>query len=280
MAFQVEALEALLDDAERAFAVSGDEPYEASAGRPMSVLANVPAAIAFLRAVLARLRGDAALAAGYNRQALAQLGEDDWLMRSFVRWNQAVADWLGGRLGSRPSAAWPRGARHEPRRSPPVRRRVLRWLSRHARLLRPGPGAARRRATWMRRWRPTGRRSTRPARAASRPTLGMAHVGLAQVLYERNELAAALDHATRGVTLCRQLAFTHPLATGLAVVARIRHVHGDAAGALEAMGKAGQAGLSPQVIALTEPAAGAAAAGPGRCSRGRPVGEGSRSETR
>ena len=98
---QLEALEALLDDAERAFAACGDEPYEPFLGPPQgdSVLANVPAGIAFLRASLARLRGDAALATGYNRQALAQLGEDDWLMRSFVAWNQAAADWLGGRLG-------------------------------------------------------------------------------------------------------------------------------------------------------------------------------------
>src|SRR5713101_7193111 len=99
--FRVEALEALLDDAERAFAVSGDEPYEPSLGPPQgdSVLANVPAGIAFLRASLARLRGDAARAAGYNRQALAHLGEDDWFMRSFVHWNRAVTDWLDGRLG-------------------------------------------------------------------------------------------------------------------------------------------------------------------------------------
>src|SRR5436190_5580905 len=97
--FQVEALEALLDDAERAFAASGDEPYHDPAGRPVSVLANVLAGIAFLRATLARLRGEAALAAGYNQQALAQLGPGDWLMRSFVRWNQAAVDWLGGRLG-------------------------------------------------------------------------------------------------------------------------------------------------------------------------------------
>jgi LuxR family maltose regulon positive regulatory protein len=82
---------------------------------------------------------------------------------------------------------------------------------------------------------------------------GLAHVGLAQVLYERDELTAALDHATRGVTLCRQLAFTPPLATGLAVLARIRHAHGDAAGALESMAEAGQAGLSPQVVALLNP---------------------------
>ena len=50
----------------------------------------------------------------------------------------------------------------------------------------------------------------------------MAHVGLAEVLYERNELAAALDHASQGVTLCRQLVFTAPLAAGLAILARIR----------------------------------------------------------
>src|SRR5581483_2240649 len=43
-------------------------------------------------------RGDAVLAADYNRQAMAHLGEDDWMMRSQVRWNQALAYWLGGRL--------------------------------------------------------------------------------------------------------------------------------------------------------------------------------------
>src|SRR6185437_3310637 len=50
-----------------------------------------------------------------------------------------------------------------------------------------------------------------------------------------------------------QLAYTSPLATGLAVLARVRQAHGDAAGALEAIGEAGQAGLSPQVIALLNP---------------------------
>ena len=82
---------------------------------------------------------------------------------------------------------------------------------------------------------------------------GLAHVGLAQIMYERNELTTALDHASRGIALCRQLAFTPPLAVGLLVVARIRNARGDAAGAVEAMAEAGQAGLSPQVIALLNP---------------------------
>ena len=72
MGCQTEALEALRDDAEHAFTLSGDEPHEDPAGRTASGLANVPAGITFLRASLARLRGDAALAAVFNRRALAE----------------------------------------------------------------------------------------------------------------------------------------------------------------------------------------------------------------
>jgi LuxR family maltose regulon positive regulatory protein len=246
MGFQLEALEALLEDAERAFAVSGDEPYEASAGRPVSSLANVPAGIAFLRAVLARLRGDAALASDYNQQALAQLGEDDWLMRYLVRWNQAAADWLGGRPG-------------------PAERGLTEVLAelRAAGQFFAGFLAMRVCYDLGEVQRAQGNldvalatyRQALDTFGESRQTAltGPAHVGLAQVLYERDELTGALDHATRGVTLCQQLTFTQSLATGLAVVARIRHAHGDAAGALEAMGEAGQAGLSAQVITLFNP---------------------------
>jgi LuxR family transcriptional regulator, maltose regulon positive regulatory protein len=246
--FQVEALEALLDDADRAFAVSGDEPYEPSLGPPQgdSVLANVPAGIAFLRASLARLRGDAALAADYNRQALAQLGEDDWLMRSFVRWNQAVADWLGGRLGPAERGltevlAGRRAADESFAGFLPMR---VRYDLGEVQRARGNLDAA----------LATCQQALDAASESGQMALtGPAHVGLAQVLYERNELTPALDHATQGVTLCRQLAFAQSLATGLAVVARIRQAHGDAAGAREAMDEAGQSGLSPQVITLLNP---------------------------
>src|SRR5262245_13926249 len=245
-AFQLEALEALLDDAERAFAVNGDEPYEASTGRPDSVLANVPAGIAFLRASLARLRGDVALAAGYNRQALAQLGEGDWLMRSFVRWNLAATDWLGGRPGRAE-----RGLAEVL-----AERRAAGEFFEDFLAMRVcyDLGQVQRAQGNLDAALATYRQALDTAGESSQTALtGLAHVGLAQVLYERNELTAALDHATLGVTLCRQLAFTPPLATGLAVVARIRHAHGDAAGALEAIAEAGQVELSPQVIALLNP---------------------------
>jgi LuxR family maltose regulon positive regulatory protein len=53
--------------------------------------------------------------------------------------------------------------------------------------------------------------------------------------------------------LCRHLAFTQPLAAGLAIVARIRQARGDTAGALEFMSEAGRVESSPQVVALLNP---------------------------
>jgi LuxR family transcriptional regulator, maltose regulon positive regulatory protein len=267
MGCQTEALEALLDDAERAYAATGDEPYADPAGRPVSVLANVPAGIAFLRASLARLRGDAALAVGYNRQAQAELGEDEWLMRTFVRWNQAAVDWLSGRLGPAERGlagvlAERRAAGEAVRRAGGEPAEVFRGVEGGAEFFAGflamrvcyDLGAVQRAQGNLDAALATYRHALDTAVVSSQTAhTGLAHVGLAQVLYERDELDAALDHANRGVTLCRQLGYTPPLAIGLAVVARIQHAHGDAAGALEAMGEAGQAGLSPQVTALLNP---------------------------
>jgi ATP/maltotriose-dependent transcriptional regulator MalT len=265
--FQLEVLEALLDDAERAYAVNDDEPYHDLAGRPVSVLANVPAAIAFLRASVARLRGDAALAVSYNRKAVAQLGEDDWLMSSFLRWNEAAADWLSGSLGPAERGlaevlADLRAADEAVRRTGGRPTEVLRHVEGGAEFfagflasrVRYDLGEVQRARGDLAAALATYRRPLDTAGESSQPAYaGVAHIGAAQVLYERNELTATLDHATRGVSLCRDLAFALPLAIGLTVVARIRQVHGDASGALEAMSEAERVELSPQVIALLNP---------------------------
>jgi LuxR family transcriptional regulator, maltose regulon positive regulatory protein len=247
--FRTEALETLLNDAERAYGVSGGEPRQPSLGRCEgdAVLANFPAAIAFLRATLARIRGDAARAEDYNRQALAELGEDEWLMRSLVRWNQAVTDWLAGRLE-------------------PAERNLTGLFS--ERLVADAgfiAGFLPMRVCYDLAGVQRARGDLDAAMAACRHALevfsesgqealmGPVHVGLAAVLYERNELDAARDHATRGVTLCRQLAVTWPLAVGLAVVAWGRQAEGEAVSALEAMKEAGQVELSPQAADLLNP---------------------------
>ena len=241
---QVEAIEPFLDDAERAFAVTSSQPPEPPVGPTEGVLANVPAGIAFLRAELVRLRGDAAHAVEWDRRALAQLGESDFYLRTLVRANLAVADWLRGQVGQAERGLAEVLAERRAAGEGYLATRVCHDLGQVQRAQGNLDAAL---ATYRQALDIAGEGSSQPQH------LGMAHVGLAEVLYERDELAAALDHATRGVTLCRQLAFTPPLAAGLAILARIRQAQGDAAAALEAMGEAGQVEPSPQVIALLNP---------------------------
>jgi LuxR family transcriptional regulator, maltose regulon positive regulatory protein len=241
---RLEAVEPLLADAERAFAAVGDEPHEPSVGRALSVLANVPAAIAFLRADLARLRGDAARAVAYDQKALAHLGEDDWLLRSQVAWNLAAAHWLRGELGEAERILTDLVTERVAAGEGYLAMRVCYDLG-EVQLAQGHLDEALR----------TFQRGLEIATEAGQqpPCAGIALVGLAEVLYERNELAAAHEHATRGVALCRQLAFTQPLATGLAMLARIRQAQGDSAGARDAIGQAERVGLSPQVAAVHNP---------------------------
>jgi LuxR family maltose regulon positive regulatory protein len=241
---QVEAIEPLLDDAERAFAATVSQPAEPLVGKTGGVLDNVPAGIAFLRAELARLRGDAACAVDWDRQAQAVLGEGDFYLRTLVSANLAVTYWIRGQLGQAERSLAEVLAERRTAGEGYLATRVCHDLGQVQRAQGNLDAAL---ATYRQALDIAGEVSSQPSH------LGIAHVGLADVLYERDELAAALDHATRGVTLCRQLAFTPPLAAGLAILARIRQAHGDAAAALAAIGEAGQAELSPQVVALLNP---------------------------
>jgi LuxR family maltose regulon positive regulatory protein len=81
----------------------------------------------------------------------------------------------------------------------------------------------------------------------------VAHVGMAEVLYERNQLDQALLHAREGISLGRQLTATQALAAGLAVLAWIRQASGNPEGAREAMDEANQVMPSPEIVALHNP---------------------------
>ena len=166
------------------------------------MLANVPAGIAFLRAELARLRGDAVRAVDWDRQALAELGESDFFLRTLVAANLAGADWLRGQLGQAERSLAEVLAERRAAGEGYLAMRVCHDLGQVQRAQGHLDAAL---ATYREALEIAGEGSSQP------PHLGMAHVGLAEVLYERDELAAALDHATRGVTLCRQLGL-HPAA--------------------------------------------------------------------
>jgi LuxR family maltose regulon positive regulatory protein len=81
----------------------------------------------------------------------------------------------------------------------------------------------------------------------------VAHVGMAEVLYERGQLEQALHHAQQGISLGRQLTSTQALASSLATLAWIRQAMGDPAGASKAMDEAYQIIPSLEIVALHNP---------------------------
>ena len=95
---RVEAMEPLLDEAERAAPAVAGEPFEPTAGRAGSMLVNVPALIAIRRGFLAQLRGDAEAGAAFAWRALAECREGEWLLSSTARGFLAMAERLRGRL--------------------------------------------------------------------------------------------------------------------------------------------------------------------------------------
>jgi ATP/maltotriose-dependent transcriptional regulator MalT len=226
----VDAIEDPLDAAEHAFMDAGDEPYEPSVGRAASLLANVPAAVALGRAFVAHLRGDADGTIALASQALAELDEGEWVLGSVTRQQLAVAEWLRGQLGeaerafaSSIAAWWTAG---EPG--------LAAWGCHHLGQLQRAQGRLDKALeTYHQALEITAGRG-QPAL----PAAGIAYVGMAEVAYQRNELDAALRHATEGITRCRQLNYTQPLATGLATLAWIRHAQRDATGALDAIEEA------------------------------------------
>jgi LuxR family maltose regulon positive regulatory protein len=248
LSHRVEAAEVALDAAERALASApgvADEPFEPSVGRAASHLANVPAAIALGRTLLAVLHGDAEPAIIFGRRTLAEVVEGEWLLTSHANGYLGVAELLRGRLAEAERALSSSIAQGRAAGQPIMTAWGYQDLGRVQRAQGRLDTAA---GTY---WQ-----ALEVAAGTSRtalPAAGIAYVGLAEVAYQRNELDTALGHVSEGIGACRQMNFTQPLATGLATLAWIRQAQGDVSGAREAMEEAGQAAPSPGVAGLLNP---------------------------
>ena len=243
---RVEAAEQLLDAAERASASAADEPFEPTADRAGSLLANIAAGIALQRSYLAALRGNAEGTAAFASQALAELSEGEQMLSSIARCNLAEAEWLHGRLAEAERAfvsgiaGWRAASQHT----------VAAWGCHHLGQVQRAQG---RLDAAARTCQQALDAITAPARSPL-PTAGPGYVGLGEVAYQRNELDTAFRHASEGIALCRQFAYLPPLAAGLATLAWIRQASGDPAGAREAIGEAVQAAPGPAGLLNPVPA--------------------------
>ena len=239
---RLDAVEPLLDAAEHAAAGAAEEPFEPTIGRAGSLLVSVPALKALCQAYLAQFRGDAEATAVLASRVLAESGEGT-LPGSIAQGFLAVAEWLRGHLAAAEAAfvsriagflaagqhiesAWSGYSLVQIQRAQ-GRLDVAARTCQHMLEITAGPG--------------------RPPL----PAAGPGYVGMAEMAYQRNELDAALRHVTEGIALCRQLAYTPPLAAGLVTLAWIRQATGEPAGALAAIGEARQ--LSPGPPGLLNP---------------------------
>ncbi|HVH22345.1 MAG TPA: helix-turn-helix transcriptional regulator, partial [Pseudonocardia sp.] len=230
MTGRLDEVEPLLTTAEQALAGADDQSYQPSIGRPDSVLANVPAAIAIARADLARLRGEASREHTFAHAAIGYLTEQDELLSTVARYQVAFADWLAGRLGSAERGLAELFAERLASERQDLALRAAFDLG-GVQQAQGRLGAAQR----------TYQRGLAAAHTGGPPALGMAHVGLAEVSFERDERIAATEHVTIGIEYCRRLAYVPALAAGLLTLARIRQADGDPVGARAALDEAERA---------------------------------------
>ena len=234
---RLEAAEQLVDAAERAYAGTGEEPFEPTIGPAGSLLVNVPATIALVRGYLAQLRGDARGTAEFGSRAVAESREDEWILRSVAQVQLAVAGWLDGRLDEA-ERAFADGIAGRRAAGLPT---WGAWASYELGQVQHAQGRLDAAARTCEQALEAAARTGQPPS----PAAGPAYVGLAEVAYQRNELDSALDNAERGIALCRSFVYTMPLAAGLATLAWIRQAAGDPAGALDAMDEALRATPGP-----------------------------------
>ncbi|HEY2521429.1 MAG TPA: LuxR C-terminal-related transcriptional regulator [Streptosporangiaceae bacterium] len=243
---RLEEAEQLVEAAERAPAGTGAEPFEPTIGRAGSLLVNVPALIALARGFLAQLHGDARGTAGFGSRALAESEPDQWILRSVAHGQLAVAGWLDGHLaeaerGFADSIAGRRAV------GLPTWEAWASFELAQVQLAQGRLDAAER----------TGQQALDAVAGAdlgSLPAAGPAHVGLAGVAFQRNDVDRARENLAQGIALCRSFVYAMPLAMGLATLAWVRQADGDAAGARAAMDEAVQGTPGPPGVLNPIPA--------------------------
>jgi LuxR family maltose regulon positive regulatory protein len=182
------------------------------------------------------MRGDVEAEQAFARAALAHVTEQDELLGAVARYQVAFGDFLAGRVVAAERALAGVFAERVASAEHELVPRAAFDLG-AAQLARGHLRAARR--TYEHGLRVT--EGDRPS-----PSAGMLHVGLAEVHFERDELADAHRLVATGIEQCRRLAYLPALIAGLIVLARLRQAQGDPAAALAAVDEADRA--MPQAV--------------------------------
>ena len=240
------AAQQLAEAAEAAYPGGMQDPFEPTTGPAGSLLANVPATIALLHGYLAQLRGDMTGTAEFAAQSLAESRDGEWLLRSIAEGQLGVAAWLGGQLAEAERAFTDAIAGRQAAGLPTWRA----WASYELGRVQQAQG----RLDAVTRTCEEALEAAAAGGQAALPAAGPAHVGLAEVAYQRSDVDGALRHVSEGISLCRSFVYTVPLAAGLTTLAWARQATGDPSGALAAIAEAVHAAPGPPGLVNPVPA--------------------------
>lgn len=242
---RLQTVERLLDHAER---FTG-WPESRMVGVPTDggMVGDVRAAIALLRSEVATARGDSDAASEAAQVALAATSIEERGPRFSARWVCACADWMRGRMDDAESQFV--DVLIEGRRLPDTYSGMSPFFA-----LGRLQEARGRLGLALRTYRDGLNFVMEDGRLSTMRHAAEAHVGIAQVLYQRDRVDQALRHVTAAMEVGRPvLDVTTPVAE-LVILAWIRHALSDASGALAAMEEAFQLRPSTEIVTLHNPA--------------------------
>jgi LuxR family maltose regulon positive regulatory protein len=193
-------------------------------------------AIAAAQAYIARVRGDRQRVIELSERALLLLPRDDWSGRSAVAVNLGIAEWYGGRLRKAEQALTEAQRAAQRSGNDYVRLTALVFLTR----IQAARGRVRQAVASYRRVIQSGGRV---------PIVALAHIDLAKLLFEWDDLESAVDHVRQGLELSQCSGGVEIQAAGYVTLAFLKQSQGERAAAQEALQEGSQllehSGLSP-----------------------------------
>jgi LuxR family maltose regulon positive regulatory protein len=211
-----------LDAAESTLAEAEMVAQDHGAGDgPAPLMGDIVAAQAFI----ARTRGDDARTIELSPRALSLLSEDDLAGRSIVALNLGIAHWSSGHLAEAEEALREAERAARQSRNHYASLTALSFLG----VVHAAQGRLHQAAEWL--------REAIRAGGGSPPT-ALAHDSLSALLYEWNDLEAAVEHSERGIELGARSGNVEIQIGGYRNLARLRQARGDPSAALDALQKA------------------------------------------
>lgn len=189
-----------------------------------------------MRSIVARAEGDLPRAIALGQAALEHLPNRFVFMRAVAAWNLGMAYWFSGELSAAAAALHAVWTDHQS-----AYMYVLAVIAASLGQIRVIQGQLHEAAQLCRQ----AIRHVATARA-SIPSVGLIHIGLADVLREWNDLEGAVHHLTDGLSLGKAFGSADVLIAGYTTLARVKHAQGDHSAAAEALAQAQE--LTPNSV--------------------------------